>query len=198
MNSAGGVRKQLWAFCGSTGSRSTGTRRRCLSEQSVTRIGPIHANPAPGLRNSGSRRTESLSFPAIPRSAPNGPWCRSRTQLEVARFSKRSSSAGACTSNSSTRCTAEFSLPASSTSALIDPGWRTPPPCRPRCHRAITEPPLAEEPPQPAVVALPPPCASRRPRAGARQSRRGRPASLPSVRGSTATAWRVRRARRCS
>ena len=64
------------------------------------------------------------------------------------------------------------------------------------CSCAATESPQIEKPPQAAPAVQLPPCASHRPRAGERQSRRAHAASLPSARGSSATAWRARRARR--
>jgi hypothetical protein len=66
------------------------------------------------------------------------------------------------------------------------------------CRRAITEPPLIEKPPQPAPAVQRRPCASRRRRAGARRSRRGRAASPPFGRGSSARASRAIRGRQCS
>src|ERR1017187_6407501 len=62
-------------------------------------------------------------------------------------------------------------------------------------RRTITESPLREKPPPPASARLPF-CASRRPRYGHRQHRRGRAASLPPACGSSARTWRARRARR--
>ena len=50
--------------------------------------------------------------------------------------------------------------------------------------------------PVPAAPLLP--RASGRPHAGARRSRRGRAASLPSARGTRARLWRTRQLRRCS
>jgi hypothetical protein len=64
------------------------------------------------------------------------------------------------------------------------------------CRRAITGPQLIEKSPQPAPAVRRPLCASRRPPSAARRSRRGRAASLPSARGSTARALPAKRARR--
>jgi hypothetical protein len=62
----------------------------------------------------------------------------------------------------------------------------------------ITESPLGEKPSQLPGVAQLPLSASRRPRFGAQQSRRARAVSLPFARGSSARAWRARRAQRYS
>ena len=58
------------------------------------------------------------------------------------------------------------------------------------CCPALTELPQIEKPPRPAPAVRLPLCASRRPRTGARRSRRGRAVSPPSARGSSARAWR--------